>query len=152
MHFAEYLINLSALLARRTSCRSYNSVRVDLVVEWVERSETHQRSRARKGGYRLRLSPPYRFRPPAERTQYLSVDAAHAGVFDFEEFLDLVFRAFAAHAVLFHTAERGDLDRDDALVDADEATFEPLGDAPDATDLADTENRPRPNAPRTRER
>jgi hypothetical protein len=42
-------------------------------------------------------------------------------VFDFEEFLDAVFRAFAADAALLHAAERGDLGRDDALVDARDA-------------------------------
>jgi len=57
-------------------------------------------------------------------------------VFDFEEFLDAVFRAFAADAAFLHAAERGDLGRDDALVDADDAVFEGLGDAPDAANVA----------------
>jgi hypothetical protein len=39
----------------------------------------------------------------------LPVDAAHAEVFDFEEFLDAVFRAFAADAAFLHAAEGGDL-------------------------------------------
>ena len=55
----------------------------------------------------------------------LAVDAAHAEVFDLEKFLDAVFRAFAADAAFLHTAEGGDLGRDDALVDADDAVLEP---------------------------
>ena len=58
----------------------------------------------------------------------LSVDASHAEVFDFEEFLDAVFGALAADAALLHPAERGDLGRDDAFVDADDAVFERFGD------------------------
>src|SRR5438270_7670192 len=69
----------------------------------------------------------------------LPVDTAHAEVFDFEEFLDAVFRAFAADAAFLHAAERGDLGRDDAFVDADDAVFERLGDAPDAADVAAVE-------------
>src|SRR5205814_7427553 len=59
----------------------------------------------------------------------LPIDAAHAEVFDIEEFLDAVF----------HAAEGRDLGRDDALVDADDAVFERLGDAPDAADVAAVE-------------
>src|SRR5271170_6791023 len=68
-----------------------------------------------------------------------AVDAAHAEVFDFEEFLDAVFRAFAADAAFLHAAKRSDLGRDDALVDADDAVFERLGDAPDAAYVAAVE-------------
>src|ERR1700756_571450 len=39
----------------------------------------------------------------------LSVDAAHAEVFDFEEFLDAVLRAFSADAAFLHAAEGADL-------------------------------------------
>jgi len=46
------------------------------------------------------------------------------------------FEAFAADAAFLHAAERGDLGRDDALVDADDAVFERLGDTPDAADVA----------------
>ena len=73
------------------------------------------------------------------RAEELAVDAAHAKVFDLEEFLDAVFRAFAADAAFLHAAERGDLGRDDALVDADDAVFEGFGDAPDAADVAAVE-------------
>src|SRR6516164_4864849 len=73
---------------------------------------------------------------PARPYDPLPVDAAHAEVFDFEEFLDAVLRAFAADAAFLHAAEGGDLGRDDAFVDADDAVFEPLGDAPDAADVA----------------
>src|SRR5215469_6664869 len=68
-----------------------------------------------------------------------AVDAAHAQVFDLKVVLDAVFRTLAADARLFHTAERRDLGRDDALVDADDAVFERLGDAPDAADVAAVE-------------
>src|SRR6266478_3540412 len=76
---------------------------------------------------------------PARFVRYLAVDAAHAEVFDLEEFLDAVFRAFAADAALLHAAKGGDLGRDDALVDADDAVFERLGEAPDAADVAAVE-------------
>src|SRR5438445_7616015 len=69
----------------------------------------------------------------------LTVDAAHTEVFDFKEFLDAVFRAFAADAAFLHAAERGDLGRDDAFVDADDAVFEGLRDAPDTADVAAVE-------------
>src|SRR5689334_1396011 len=68
-----------------------------------------------------------------------TVDVAHAEVFDFEEFLDAVFRAFAADAAFLHAAEGGDLGRDDAFVDADDAVFERLGDPPDAANIAAVE-------------
>jgi len=49
------------------------------------------------------------------------------------------FRAFAADPAFLHAAERGDLGRDDALVDADDAVFEPLGDELDAADVTAVE-------------
>ena len=72
----------------------------------------------------------------ASTSELIRVDAAHAVVFDFEEFFDAVFRAFAADAAFLHATERGDLGRDDAFVDADDPVFERLGDAPDAADVA----------------
>src|ERR1700730_2701370 len=88
------------------------------------------------------------------RRSSLAVDAAHAEVFDLEEFLDAVFRAFAADAAFLHAAKRRDLGRDDALVDADDAVFEGLGDAPDAADVAAAEigGDPLPSLPRARGR
>jgi hypothetical protein len=74
--------------------------------------------------------------PSGALLQPLAVDAAHAEVFDFEELLDTVFRAFAADAAFLHAAEGGDLGRDDALVDPDDAVFEGFGDAPDLADVA----------------
>src|ERR1700680_1181627 len=68
-----------------------------------------------------------------------AVDATHAQVFDLEELLDAVVRALAADAALLHAAERGDLGRDDALVDAADAVFERLCDPPDAADVAAVE-------------
>jgi hypothetical protein len=44
-----------------------------------------------------------------------------------------------ADAVLLHAAEPGDLGRDDALVDADYAVFEALGDTSDAANVAAVE-------------
>jgi hypothetical protein len=73
---------------------------------------------------------------PARPITYSAIDAAHAEVFDLEELLDAVFRAFAADAAFLHAAEGRDLGRDDALIDADDAVFEGLGDAPDAADVA----------------
>src|SRR3989442_14111383 len=75
--------------------------------------------------------------PARERGHYL--DAAHAEILHLEEFLDAVFRALAADAAFLDAAERGDLGRDDALVDADDAVFERLGDAPDPADVAAVE-------------
>src|SRR5260370_11369886 len=69
----------------------------------------------------------------------LPVDAAEAEVFDFEELLDAVFGALAADAAFFHAPERRDLGRDDALVDADDAVFQRLGDSPDAANVAAVE-------------
>src|SRR6476659_8494102 len=73
------------------------------------------------------------------------VDAAHAEAFDFEEFLDAVFRAFAADAAFLHAAEGGDLGRDDPLIDADDAVFEGLGDPPDAAAAVEIGGGPLPN-------
>src|SRR6516164_6009682 len=57
-------------------------------------------------------------------------------------------------AVAFPPSKRGDLGRDDALADADDAIFEALGDAPDAADVAAVEIRGEPLAslPRARGR
>ena len=66
-------------------------------------------------------------------------DPAHAEIFDLEEILDAVVRAFAAEAGLLDAAEGRDLGGDDAVVDADDAVFERLGDAPDAADVAAVE-------------
>jgi len=98
----------------------------------------------------LPLNPPYL----QSWSACLPVDAAHAEIFDLEEFLDAVFRAFAADAAFLHAAERCDLGRDDALVDADDAVFEPLGDPPDAADVTAVEigGGPLPSLPRERGR
>src|SRR6476620_4230951 len=68
-----------------------------------------------------------------------AVDAAHAQVLHLEIILDAVFRPLAADAAFLHAAEGGDLSRDDAFVDADDAVFEGFGDAPDAADVAAVE-------------
>jgi hypothetical protein len=83
-----------------------------------------------------------------------AVDAAHAEVFDLEELLDAVFRA----PVDYQMGPRRDLasrfGRDDALVDTDDAVFEPLGDPPDAADVTAVEigGGPLPSLPRERGR
>src|SRR6266852_8698880 len=69
----------------------------------------------------------------------LGGDAAETEVFDFDEFVDAVFGAFAAEAGFFDAAERGDFGGDEAAVDADDAVFEGFGDAPDAGDVAAVE-------------
>src|SRR5881275_1241839 len=68
-----------------------------------------------------------------------AVDAAHAQILHLEELLDAVFRPLAADAAFLHAAERRDLGRDDAFVDADDAVFEGFGDSPDAADVAAVE-------------
>src|ERR1700682_2264368 len=75
------------------------------------------------------------------------VDAAQAQVLHLEVVLDAVFRAFAADAAFLHAAEWRDLGRDDALVDADDAVFERLGDPPDADDVAAVGGDPLPHTP-----
>ena len=66
---------------------------------------------------------------------------AIAEVLDLEPLVDPVLRALAADAGLLHAAERRDLGRDEAGVDADDAVVERLRDAPDAADVAAVEVR-----------
>ena len=97
---------------------------------------------------RAGLGPSRHFKPESE-TESATPDgrreppprgtAAHAGGIRPGELLDAVFRAFAADPAFLHAAERGDLGRDDALVDADDAVFEPLGDELDAADVTAVE-------------
>ena len=75
-----------------------------------------------------------------------SLDAAHAEILKFDELVDAVFGALAADARFLHAAERRDLGRDDALVDADDAVFERLRRLPDVADVAAVEIRARPNS------
>jgi hypothetical protein len=77
----------------------------------------------------------------------LPVDAAHAEVFDFEEFLEAVFRAPVNYKLgpmlLSFMPPKGAISPMDparcALVDADDAVFERFVDAPDAADVAAVE-------------
>ena len=69
----------------------------------------------------------------------LRSDPANGQIFDFEIILDAVFGSLAAEAGGFHAAEGGDLGRDDALVDADDAVFQGFRDAEDAPDIAGVE-------------
>jgi hypothetical protein len=93
----------------------------------------------------------------------LPVDAADAEVFDFEEFLDAVFRAPVGHLMgpmpLSFMPPNGAISpaglwRDDAFVAADNAVFEALGDTSDAADVAAVEigGDPHPSLPRERGR
>src|SRR5437868_5159239 len=68
-------------------------------------------------------------------------NASEAQILDLEELFDPVFRSFAPEAGFLHAAERRDLGRDDAGVDADDAVLERFGDAPDARDVAAVEVR-----------
>ena len=81
--------------------------------------------------------------PPSATEPSRSGDAAHAEVLDLQELLDAVVRALAAEAGLLDAAERRDLGRDEAGVDADDAVLERLGDAPDAADVAARRSRRR---------
>src|SRR5262245_28885565 len=71
-------------------------------------------------------------------------DPAHTKVFDLEKLLEPVLRPLAADARLLHAAKRRHLRRDDPRIDADDAVFERLGDAPDASDIATVEVRGEP--------
>src|SRR5690349_7309982 len=62
----------------------------------------------------------------------VSVEAAHVEGLDLEIFLDAGLCALAAEAGLLDAAERRDLHRDQAGVQADHAEFERLADAPGA--------------------
>src|SRR6478736_4065233 len=64
-----------------------------------------------------------RFGRPAECLAR-SGDAAEANVFDLHEFLDAIFRAFAAETGEFYAAEGGFRRRDQAGIDADHAVFQ----------------------------
>src|SRR5690554_2213586 len=68
-------------------------------------------------------------------------DAAHAEIFDLEEVIHAVFRAFAAETGLLDATERRDLGRDDAGVDPDNAAFDRLGYTPDTAEIAGIEIR-----------
>ena len=59
-----------------------------------------------------------------------TLDAADAEVLELGVVEDAVLRAFAAEARFLDAAERRDLGRDDAGVEADDAVLERLGDAP----------------------
>src|SRR5258708_519806 len=121
--------------------------------QWAEQDAAHSSATG------LLLTPPAPTRiptsggaSPAPRVSYgrvnigscfwdttLGGDAAEAEVFDFDEFVDAVFGAFAAEAGFFYAAEGGDFRGDDSGVDADDAVFEGFGDAPDAGDVAAVE-------------
>src|SRR5437016_9821672 len=110
--------------------------RCSAAVGWAVCNKVHRLSSGTlKVGFAHALPPTL----PDLISRCSAVDAAHAEVFDFEKFLDAVFRAFAADAAFLHAAEGGDLGRDDAFVDADDAVFEGFGDAPDAADVAAVE-------------
>ena len=65
--------------------------------------------------------------------------ATDTDVLDHQVFVDAVLRALASEARLLHAAERCDLVRDQAGIDADHAALEALGDAKHARDVARVE-------------
>src|SRR3954452_8874803 len=67
------------------------------------------------------------------------LDPGEREVLQLEPVFDAVLRALAADAGLLDAAERGDLGRDEARVDADDAVVERFGDAPDTSDVAAVE-------------
>src|SRR5207237_6409184 len=69
------------------------------------------------------------------------VEPRHCEVLQLDPVVDAVLRALAAEARLLNTAERRDLRRDEARVDADDAVVERFGDAPDTADVAAVEVR-----------
>jgi hypothetical protein len=75
----------------------------------------------------------------ASRASSLAVDAAHTEVFDFEEFLDAVFRAFAADAAFLHPAEGAIISVEMMPSLMPTMPYSGLGDAPDAADVATVE-------------
>src|SRR3954464_1327779 len=64
----------------------------------------------------------------AGRRRLSAVEPADAGVFHRQVVLDAVFRALAPDTRFLDAAERRDLGRDQAFVDADEPVFERLRD------------------------
>ncbi|SRR6266851_7423334 len=68
-------------------------------------------------------------------TRLILRDTSEAQVFDLEIFVHAILGAFAPEARLFDAAERRNLGRNDAGVDADDAVFERLRNPPDAHDV-----------------
>src|SRR5262245_51248025 len=100
-----------------------------LYLRWV-RTETKQKPSC-PGCWGMRA-----FVKPA---RWRRSDPAHAQIFDLEEILDAVFRAFAAGAGFLHAAERRYFGGDDAGVDADDAGLDLFGRAPHPADIAGVE-------------
>src|ERR1700720_2056779 len=69
----------------------------------------------------------------------LRSNTAEAEIFDFDVFIDAVLGAFAAEAGFFYAAKGRDLGGNNSSVDADDAVFQGLGDAPDAGNVAAVE-------------
>src|ERR1051326_8224830 len=65
----------------------------------------------------------------AKRSRASGPNPTQRQILDLQIILDAVFRSLAAQSGLFHAAEGGDLGRDDAFVDADDAVFQRFGDA-----------------------
>src|SRR5713226_10779631 len=71
----------------------------------------------------------------------LTVYAAEAHIFDFEELVHTILGTFAAEAGFLHAAEGRDLRRNDSGVDADNPVLERFGDAPNAGHVSPVEVR-----------
>src|SRR6266571_8566498 len=81
--------------------------------------------------------------PPADAVR-LPIHPTHAEILHDEVVLDPVLRTFASDAGFLDPAEGRDFGGNDPGVDADDAVFERLGDAPDAADVAAVEVRGQP--------
>src|ERR1700675_2205935 len=69
----------------------------------------------------------------------LGSDSAETEIFDFDVFVHAVLGAFAAEAGFFYAAEGRNFRGNDSGVDADDAVFERLSDAPDPSNVAAVE-------------
>src|SRR5438309_11086524 len=73
--------------------------------------------------------------PSRLRFGALGGDAAEAEVFDFDEFVDTVFGAFAAKAGFLYAAEGCDFWGEKAAIAADDAVSAGFANSPDAADI-----------------
>src|SRR4051812_19842221 len=69
-------------------------------------------------------------------TSSSSIHSPKAQILEFHVLIQSVLRAFASQAALFDAAERRDLGRDNAVVDADDATLQCFRDPPYALNVA----------------
>src|SRR3954447_14075888 len=87
----------------------------------------------------LAAEPPVPSPDEGRRSRGRTLDSTHAEVFDFQIVLDAVFRALTAVPALLDPAERCNLGRDQAFIDADNAVLERFSDTPDPSYIAAVE-------------